>query len=439
MQFACLRWCARARGTSKRECSHREGPIVQTAQLSGRAEAWRITMPTFARQGKPSINYEMWGSLSSPKLLIISPSNTALPLLQPYLAGPGGFAKLDRSFHCLAFDHRGTGLSSMPDGSWPDPPTLRAYAEDTLALLESVSWTTAHVLAFSFGAAVMQEMMLIAHEQASGVRSYGTAGAKYSFRPKRVLFVCPAVDVDGTPSGSYPLHSLMELTDRDRAERTLLLADTRRDYTWLMSEEGQAAMQYVQNSDAKQQMQGGAFEGRMYQMEARKAHATLARLAAATGGTSALPPSSEPSSESSSSEGSKPLLSDGDDARQHAVAPIASVPAHGVRGTSGLCDGEVAIWGGVHDAITPPHATMRLHAALAGSQLIWFPTGHWPNLARDCKAEFSHATTSFLTGKGVPPEVYTSSSNAARAIPTEPQTPAFESGDCSCLGACLVM
>jgi pimeloyl-ACP methyl ester carboxylesterase len=431
-------------------------------------------MPSLKRNGKPSIYYETWGSRSLPKLFIISPSNTALPLLQPYLAGPGGFSKLDRKFHCLAFDHRGTGQSGMPDGTWPVPPTLGEYAADALALLDHMGWTSAHVLAFSFGAAVAQELLLqLGQEEAGGAPNYGSIAAAapttttFAFRPQHVLLVCPAVDVDGTPSGSYPLHSLLDLSEYDRAERTLLLADTRRGYDWMTSEEGQAAMHYVQNADSRQQAEPGAFEGRTYQMHARRAHATLTRLATATGGdggsaaadsvkdgeAASASSSPAPASMTRSDDGAgratvQPAGPGGSAAAAPKASPAADTPLLGDDGAAmtlaskaPLCDGEMAIFGAIHDAITPPHAAMRLHAALARSSLVWFDTGHWPNLAREAKDAFDRAAVGFLSGVGVPNDVLESSKQLAKRIPDKPAAHSFDGGggDCNCLNGCVLM
>ena len=105
-----------------------------------------------------------------------------------------------------------------------------------------------------------------------------------------------------------------------------------------------------------------------------------------------------------------------------------------------LCDGEVAVFGAIHDAMTPPHAAMRLHAACARSSLVWFDTGHWPNLAREAKDAFDRSAVGFLSGSGVPTDVLEASKVLARRIPDKPAAHDFDGGgDCSCLNGCVLM
>ena len=120
-------------------------------------------------------------------------------------------------------------LNSMPGGAikaWP-PPSMEVFVDDTLTLLKHVGWTTCDVLAFSFGAAVCQELLL-----------------RRAFTFRRVLFITPATDIDdGQHSGAatYPLHELLSLTAQERIEKLLQQADTRRGDAWLESAAGQAA------------------------------------------------------------------------------------------------------------------------------------------------------------------------------------------------------
>ena len=384
-------------------------------------------MPSFTQDGITTY-YELWGDPSLPRLLVISPSNTPLNQLSPYLSGPGGFAKLDRHFHCLAYDHRGTGQSSVPAPWWPDPPSVGAYANDALALLSHVGWQRCHILAFSFGAAVTQELLLNLSDTSV-------------FRPQRVLLVCPAIDVDGTPSGSYPLEELLGLSSAERCERMLLLADTRRDGYWLESEEGSAAMHYVTHADSTQRDTPGGFEGRAYQMVARRTHATLARLKAATGGDGG-----DASAASLPNAACAPVVASiaspkGEEGRLLGDGPPASASARAYGGAAlpPLSEGGVGIFGAVYDAITPPHASMRLHGAMRGSQLVWFPTGHWPNLARESRDHFGRATIALLNGKDVPADVLQASKKAAEEIPKVPIARTFGGGgDCNCPDACAI-
>ena len=266
---------------------------------------------------------------------------------------------------------------------------MKLYAQDALALLAHLGWTEAHVLAFSFGAAVLQEMLLIPGQE---------------FRALRVLFVCPAVDVDGTPIGSFPLGDLIDLDAEERDIRMLLLADTRRDDDWLESDEGANAQYYLRTVRQGQEDLTGGLEGRNWQMRARQSHATESRLREAV-------------------------------ARRRERDDEEELPR-------ALYD-EAAIFASLHDGITPPHAVLRLHAALDAPLLVWFPAGHWPNLARECPGHFGEASLAFLLGRDLPPAVVDASRKAAGAIPaTPPPLRSFAGrsfGGMDCLSGCVVL
>jgi pimeloyl-ACP methyl ester carboxylesterase len=63
---------------------------------------------------------------------------------------------LERDFECIAFDHRGTGLSPRVEEDF----TLGDLAEDAAGLLEELGLESAHVLGISMGGMVAQELVL---------------------------------------------------------------------------------------------------------------------------------------------------------------------------------------------------------------------------------------------------------------------------------------
>lgn len=65
-------------------------------------------------------------------------------------------ALLARDFKFLAYDHRGAGRSSLPEG----PYTIPVLAEDAASLMEAVGWDWAFVAGFSMGGMIAQELAL---------------------------------------------------------------------------------------------------------------------------------------------------------------------------------------------------------------------------------------------------------------------------------------
>lgn len=92
----------------------------------------------------------------------------------------------------------------------------------------------------------------------------------------------------------------------------------------------------------------------------------------------------------------------------------------------------------MHDGITPPSASRRLHRALGGSTLVWFPTGHWPNLASQAAAIFHAAAAEALLGNGVGANLLRESAALEAEItqwdaPPPPEETSCLPGDCAIL------
>jgi pimeloyl-ACP methyl ester carboxylesterase len=69
---------------------------------------------------------------------------------------PPMISDLSRHFRTIIFDIRGTGYSSASD----DPFSITLFASDTLALMDTLGISRAHILGLSMGAYVAQELVL---------------------------------------------------------------------------------------------------------------------------------------------------------------------------------------------------------------------------------------------------------------------------------------
>ena len=96
-----------------------------------------------------SLHYERRGS-GEPLLMIQGMSGHSLHWGDPFLE------QLERDFDCIAFDHRGTGLSPRVEEDF----TLGDLAEDAAGLLGDLGLESAHVLGISMGGMVAQELVL---------------------------------------------------------------------------------------------------------------------------------------------------------------------------------------------------------------------------------------------------------------------------------------
>ncbi len=63
---------------------------------------------------------------------------------------------LARDFECVAYDHRGIGLSPAAT----EPFTIVDLADDAAALLDALGWESAHILGISMGGMVAQQLAL---------------------------------------------------------------------------------------------------------------------------------------------------------------------------------------------------------------------------------------------------------------------------------------
>ena len=116
---------------------------------------------------------------------------------------------LAKRFDLLAYDHRGQGRSSSPDGDW----SMVDYAGDAVGLLDAVGWARAHVVGVSFGGMVAQELAI-----------------RHPERVDRLVLCCTSSG--GAGASSYPLQDLQDLPEDERLRTALAIADTRFGRDW---------------------------------------------------------------------------------------------------------------------------------------------------------------------------------------------------------------
>jgi pimeloyl-ACP methyl ester carboxylesterase len=119
-------------------------------------------MPQTAVRTGVTLNYEISGE-GEPLLLIMGTSGSILlwgELVQ----------RLAQNYRVIAFDNRGLGGSERGEGEI----SVASMAEDASALLEALDIPRAHVLGWSLGSAVAQELALAHPEQVATAIMYAT-------------------------------------------------------------------------------------------------------------------------------------------------------------------------------------------------------------------------------------------------------------------------
>ena len=122
--------------------------------------------------GGSELHYVRAGE-GEPLLLIPGMSSTHLTWGRPFLTA------LERTFDCIAFDHRGTGGS----GAARMPFTIPDLAGDALGLLDALGIERAHVLGVSMGGMAAQELALADPDRMRTL----TLGATYCGGPEGTL------------------------------------------------------------------------------------------------------------------------------------------------------------------------------------------------------------------------------------------------------------
>jgi aminoacrylate hydrolase len=113
----------------------------------GFIEGMSSVMPYVAVQ-EARVNYEVHGD--GPPLVMIPGLATGLLIWRLQVAS------LKHHFQCVLIDNRGSGDSDVPDSIY----TTALMAEDVVAVLDALEISVAHMLGFSFGGAIAQELAL---------------------------------------------------------------------------------------------------------------------------------------------------------------------------------------------------------------------------------------------------------------------------------------
>ncbi len=207
----------------------------------------------FIRARDLDICYELPGE--GPRLLVISGSGGDL---RRTAATP---SPLPDQFATLAYDQRGLGQTTIPDG----PYTMAGYAEDADALLEALGWGRCSVMGTSFGGMVAQEFAL-----------------RFPGRVERLVLNCTSSGGTGKPS--YPLHELQELAPEERLRAQAAASDIRRTAEWQESHasefetllEQRRALAAIGADEPRREL------GSRLQLEARRHHDVYDRLPSLT-------------------------------------------------------------------------------------------------------------------------------------------------------------
>lgn len=171
---------------------------------------------------------------------------TRLPLEPP----------LSDHFTVALFDQRGQGRTSKP----PGPYTMLDYAEDAVGVLDALGWKRVHIVGYSFGGMVAQELAIR--------------------WPERVgCLVLAATTSGGAAGASYPIHEFLELSSEERALRSLEIADTRfHAFQESRPDVAEAKVKDRQRNQGRFLDEPGARDGLRSQLAARAAHNTFERL-----------------------------------------------------------------------------------------------------------------------------------------------------------------
>lgn len=143
---------------------------------------------TLISVGDVTLVYHEYGS--GYPILFINGLASAMDTWNPPLIG-----RISRNFRVIVFDNRGTGFSGASD----EPFSVPLFAKDAAGLMERLGIARAHVLGFSMGACIAQELALMSPEKVDRlILVPGTAGERKRCGHRRIFL--PGSSTRAVPS-----------------------------------------------------------------------------------------------------------------------------------------------------------------------------------------------------------------------------------------------
>jgi 3-oxoadipate enol-lactonase len=195
----------------------------------------------------------------APRVLFIGGTGGDLRVKPNIMDGP-----VAEAFNLITYDQRGLGRTKGPDG----PFTMVDYADDALAVLDHLGWTSAHVYGVSFGGMVAQHLV-----------------GRHPERVDKLVLACTSSG--GKGGSSYPLHALTDLDPKERFVHMLGVSDIRYDLDWQKANPKQLEKMWAFNikQNAGIEVTPSGERGKVWQIDARKDHNAFDALSKITSQT----------------------------------------------------------------------------------------------------------------------------------------------------------
>lgn len=164
---------------------------------------------------------------------------------------------LAKHFEVILFDQRGMGQSARPETDY----TMADYADDAAGILDALGFDSAHVVGFSFGGMVAQELAI-----------------RYPAKVRKLVLAGTASG--GAGGSSYPIHEFLDLDPETRARRGLEVMDNTFTAQWQADNPREAARLIRERMllAARRADEPGREEGIRRQLAARAQHDCFERL-----------------------------------------------------------------------------------------------------------------------------------------------------------------
>lgn len=166
---------------------------------------------------------------------------------------------LAERFHVALYDQRGQGRSAKP----PGPYAMADFAADAVGVLDALGWRRAHVVGYSFGGMVAQEVAI-----------------RWPERVDRLVLA--ATSAGGHGGASYPIQRLLDLPPLERARCAIEVADRRFSRAFQAAHPDIAAVRISARAaeQSRYMDEPGARAGLAAQLDARSRHDAHDRLRA---------------------------------------------------------------------------------------------------------------------------------------------------------------